>query len=151
MIFREAKLEDIIPMHEIRMSVKENALSDPGLVKEQDYIEFIRDKGKGWVCESEHTILGFSIIDTMDHNIWALFVRPGYERLGIGRQLHDMMLGWYFQNHSENLWLGTAPGTRAESFYSRAGWKSTGTRSNGEIRFEITKDLWLSDIIKAVK
>jgi GNAT superfamily N-acetyltransferase len=144
MIFREAILDDIIPMHEVRMSVKENALSNPDRVKENDYIEFIREKGKGWVCENSGIILGFSIIDASEHSVWALFVKPGFEKMGIGRRLHELMLNWYFQNHSEKLWLGTAPGTRAESFYIKAGWEKAGISSTGESRFEITREMWAS-------
>jgi hypothetical protein len=33
------------------------------------------------------------------------------------------------------MWLTTDPGTRAERFYRRAGWRVTGSR-NGELVFE---------------
>jgi hypothetical protein len=38
--------------------------------------------------------------------------------------------------------LGTAPGTRAEEFYRKAGWKETGTHGNGEIKFEMSYGNW---------
>lgn len=142
MIFREAVINDIEQMHEVRMAVKENVLSNPGLVTMADYVKFLSTDGKGWVCESNGVILGFSIVDIRDHNIWALFIKPGSEKQGIGRRLHGLMLDWYFQNYTEDLWLGTEPGTRAEIFYARAGWSKTGTRSNGETRFGITRDTW---------
>ena len=38
---------------------------------------------------------------------------------GIGRELHDLMLIWYFTQTRETVWLATAPFTRAEQFYKR--------------------------------
>ncbi|HVT84270.1 MAG TPA: GNAT family N-acetyltransferase [Chitinophagaceae bacterium] len=143
MIFREALIADIPAMHNVRISVKENPLPDPGLITYGDYKEFIIIRGKGWVCESNNKITGFAIIDLKEKNVWALFVMPGFEGKGIGKQLHNTMLNWYFSKTSETIWLGTAPGTRAAVFYRKAGWSQTGIRPNGEIRFEMKKNDWL--------
>ncbi len=142
MLFREAKTEDIKGIQVVRNSVKENTLSNPALVTDKDCEEFINLRGKGWVCETDNKLVGFSIVDLKEHNIWALFVHPDYERKGIGRNLHDLMLDWYFTQAKEKVWLGTAPKTRAEVFYTKAGWKQTGIRPNGEIQFEMTLDEW---------
>src|SRR5215212_1169908 len=136
MIFREAKLADIPRMHFVRMSVQENKLSNPNLVKEEDYTYFITVSGKGWVCETDNHIVGFAIVDMLDNNVWALFVQPGYEGRGIGRHLHNIMMNWYFEQTNKTIWLSTAPGTRAEIFYREAGWQETGMTKSGEIRFE---------------
>ena len=94
-------------------------------------------------------LVGFSIVSVTDKNVWALFVQPGYENKGIGRKLYEEMLNWYFSQTNETIWLGTAPNTRAELFYRKAGWKQTGLRANGEIRFEMTKSEWLRNITDA--
>jgi len=99
-------------------------------------------RGKGWVCEAENNIVGFAIIDLLENNVWALFIQPGYEGKGIGKRLHDEMLDWYFTRTDQTIWLGTAPKTRAEKFYDKAGWKKIGIRANGEIKFEMTKRNW---------
>ena len=112
MIIREAKTEDIQRMQVIRNSVTENTLSDPALVTDDDYQEFITLRGKGWVCEVDHQLVGFSIVDLHNHNIWALFLLPEFEKQGIGTQLHDVMLDWYFTQTENTVWLGTSPGTR---------------------------------------
>jgi GNAT superfamily N-acetyltransferase len=138
-------------MHGIRISVKENPLPDPGLITADDYKEFITSRGRGWICETDNTISGFAIVDLEEKNVWALFVMPQFEGQGIGKQLHDMMLDWYFTQTEKTLWLGTAPGTRAELFYRKAGWKQTGIRPNGEIRFEMEKAQWLRKTIIDVK
>jgi GNAT superfamily N-acetyltransferase len=41
-------------------------------------------------------LVGFAIADLVDNNIWALFIHPGFEKLGIGKKLHDEMVNWYF-------------------------------------------------------
>jgi GNAT superfamily N-acetyltransferase len=72
----------------------------------------------------------------------ALFVRPGFERKGIGRKLHDTMLDWFFGRSAHTLWLSTEPNTRAEKFYRAAGWKETGRTKYGEVRFEMSCSDW---------
>lgn len=142
MQYRQALISDIPLMQVVRNSVKENALSNPELIKREDYVEFISTRGKGWVCELDKAIIGFSIADLKDNNVWALFILPGYEGKGIGRQLHDLMLDWYFKQDKESIWLSTAPGTRAEQFYRKAGWTATGLYGKGEIKFEMNVNQW---------
>ena len=142
MIFREARTADIPQIQIVRNSVRENSLSDPALVPDRDVEEYITRRGKGWVCEMDSTITGFAIVSVTDHNVWALFIQPGFEQKGIGRRLHDEMMDWYFSQTGETIWLGTAPGTRAEAFYRKAGWKETGIHGKGEIKFEMTSEKW---------
>lgn len=144
MIIREAKIEDIKQIQVVRNAVTENTLSDPGLVTDEDCKEYITVRGKGWVCEMNRQIVGFSIVDLRENNIWALFVDPGFEKLGIGQALHNIMLDWYFTQTREKLWLGTAFNTRAETFYRKAGWTEAGTNGSAEIRFEMTWEDWTS-------
>jgi GNAT superfamily N-acetyltransferase len=148
MIIREARLEDIPQIQIVRNSVTENTLSDPNLVTDQDCEEFLFKRGRGWVCEIDDQIKGFSIVDLKDKNIWALFLHPDFERQGIGRNLHDVMLDWYFEQTNENVWLGTSPGTRAETFYRKSGWIEIGTHGKGEVKFEMTVDRWMNRTIK---
>jgi GNAT superfamily N-acetyltransferase len=142
MIFREASISDIPGIQIVRNSVKENQLSNPALVTDKDCEEFITDRGKGWVCEADHKIVGFAIADLKEKNIWALFVHPSYEGLGVGKSLHGLMLDWYFSQTQQTVWLGTAPKTRAEAFYKKAGWKVVGTHGKGETKFEMCYSDW---------
>lgn len=141
MTYRTAGVNDIPGMQRVRNSVKENVLSDPGLVKDADYEAIISGNGRGWVCLDGTLVTGFAIADPDRENIWALFVDPAYEGRGIGKALHDRMLDWYFLQGKEMAWLSTSPGTRAESFYRRAGWKQCG-RHGKELRFEMTPGDW---------
>ena len=140
--FREATASDIEQIQVVRNSVKENVLTNPNLVTDEHCFDFITNRGKGWVCETNSTIVGFSIVDLKERNVWALFVDPNYEKNGIGRQLQKMMLDWYFSQTSDKIWLGTDPNTRAEDFYRKSGWKAVGTHGNGEIKFEMTHENW---------
>ena len=138
MIFREATTGDIQQMQIVRNAVKENILSNPALVTDKDCEEFLMIRGKGWVCELDGSIVGFSIVDMKERNVWALFVHPDHEAKGIGKRLHDRMMNWYFDQTKEMIWLSTAPGTRAERFYKYRGWKEVGKHGTKEIRLEMS-------------
>ncbi len=144
MIFRRARIKDIPRIQLIRLIVKENVLSDPGLVTDADCAEYLEKRGRGWVCVVGGEIAGFAIADLEGHNIWALFVHPDFESQGIGRGLHDLMLNWYFSQTKDTVWLGTAPNTRAEIFYRNAGWKETGMHGKDEIKFEMEYATWMA-------
>jgi GNAT superfamily N-acetyltransferase len=142
MHIRIATSADIARIQVIRHLVKENILSDPALVTDQDVYDYLTRRGQGWVAEVDGRIVGFAIVDFQDHNVWALFLDPHYERRGIGRRLHDTLLDAYFQQTDEAIWLGTEPGTRAEGFYRAAGWKEIGLYGKGEVKFEMTHSAW---------
>ncbi|GAA4750602.1 GNAT family N-acetyltransferase [Flavisolibacter ginsenosidimutans] len=142
MQFREARADDIAQIQRVRHSVNENVLSDPALVPDSDVLDYITQRGKGWVCEDGERIVGFSIADVKGNNIWALFVEPEFERKGIGKKLHQLMLDWYFSQTDKTVWLSTAPRSRAERFYRKAGWTETGIYGKGEIKFEMAKEQW---------
>ena len=144
MIFRVALVRDIPQIQVVRNAVKENRLSDPALVPDSDVEDYIMNRGRGWVCEMDDHIVGFSIVSVTDTNVWALFIDPVHEGKGIGKRLHDEMMNWYFTQTDKDIWLGTAPGTRAESFYRKAGWREAGLHGKGEIKFEMTAKEWKS-------
>jgi GNAT superfamily N-acetyltransferase len=125
-------------MHELRLAVRENRLADPLKVQPADYQRLLSGQGLGWVVEHEGRIVAFAIADVLERNVWALFVRPGFEGRGFGRTLHDTMLAALFATDLGPLWLSTEAGTRAERFYRAAGWREVGREPSGEIRFEMS-------------
>lgn len=141
MLLREANINDIDGLSIVRMSVKENVLNNPALVTREDYENYLTYHGKGWLCEIKDEIVGFAIVDTVENNIWALFVKPGFDKMGIGKALHKTMMDWYFNHTDKTVWLGTAPNTRAAEFYTQQGWKNVGMHGN-EIKFEMSKSDW---------
>ena len=142
MIYREAEIADITQMQFVRHAVKENRLSDPAFVPDKDVEEYMTKRGKGWVCETDKTIVGFAMVDLIENNVWALFVHPDFEARGIGKKLHRIMMDWYFVQTKEKIWLGTEPKSRAEKFYRMQGWKEVGVHGKGEIKFEMSFDTW---------
>ena len=135
MLFRTATTEDFPAIHQVRMAVRENRLSDPEKVTRADYSEMITRRGRGWVCEIDGQIVGFSIVDLQEKNVWALFLFPDYEGKGIGKKLQALLLDWAFGQGTDYLWLSTDPGTRAELFYEKTGWQKVGLLDNGEMKF----------------
>lgn len=142
MIFRTAELSDIKQMQVVRHLVKENTLSNPDLVPDKDVAFFISEKGRGWVCQIDGRLVGFSIVDLKERSVWALFVDPEFAEKGIGKELHRLMVNWYFKQTKDKLVLGTAPNTRAERFYHFQGWTKAGSFPNGEVRFELSYEDW---------
>lgn len=137
-LIRQARAADAAGMHRVRMSVQENRLVSMKL-SEHDYVVAIESTGRGWLVELAGNIVAFAIGDTTNGSIWALFVEPGHEGNGYGRQLHDIMIAWLWEQGHDRLWLSTEPGTRAERFYSTAGWRRAGMTDSGEIRFELER------------
>lgn len=142
MIFREATVDDIDNYMVVRMAVKENILNNPALVPREDNVNYLTKYGKGWVCEIDNVIVGFSVVGLTQRNVWALFVLPEFERRGIGRKLHDIMIDWYFKQTSETIWLGTEQNTKAEKFYKNRGWTVVGMHGSDETKFEMTFEDW---------
>jgi GNAT superfamily N-acetyltransferase len=142
MQFRVAYTADIPQMMLVRLSVTENRLSDSSFITEEDYTNYLKNRGKGWVCEEDGKIHGVAIVDLLGNNVWALFVDPASERKGIGSQLQMLMLDWYFKNKDEDIWLSTEKGSRAESFYCSSGWKQAGFTKSGEMKFIMTKSIY---------
>ena len=144
-VVRPGTLADLDPISEVRLAVRENVLSDPGAITQADYVAMLEPgRGACWVAERAGEILGFSWADFAERNVWALFVRPGQERRGIGRALHDAMMDAFFVRSDATVWLGTMPATRAVGFYRAAGWIENGLLRNGEIRFEMAAQRWLA-------
>ncbi len=137
-LVRQARVSDAAGMHRVRMAVQENRLVSIKL-SERDYVVAIEATGRGWVVEAEGNIVAFAIGDASNGSVWALFVEPGHEGKGYGRRLHDIMVAWLWEQGHDRLWLSTDSGTRAERFYSAAGWQRVGVTDGGEIRFELAR------------
>ena len=143
MNFRQAIPEDIPQIQIVRNFVKENQLSKPNLIPDELVEEFITKRGKGFVCEIDKKIVGLSIVDFVENNVWALFLLPEFEGKRIGKKLHQLMLDEYFSKTKETIWLSTEANSRAEIFYKKQGWKNAGLHGN-EVKFEMSFEDWKS-------
>lgn len=141
MIYRKATTDDIPQIQIVRNSVKENQLSDPNLITDELVKKFITERGTGFVCEIDDKIVGFSIIDFVENNVWALFLLPEYEGKGIGKKLHQLILDEYFSKTQKTIWLSTETNSRAELFYKKQGWENVGFHGE-EIKLEMSFEDW---------
>lgn len=143
-LLRQATREDSAEIWRVRYAVTENRLT-PGRISEAELLAYLEDHGRGWVVELEPgRLAGFAIADNRSGHIWAMFVDPPLHGQGHGRRLHDAMVGWLFDQGHSRLDLGTQPGSRAEAFYRRAGWRplDAGPDAQGDRQFELLKQDW---------
>ena len=130
-LIRRATGADRARISEIRFSVKENILRDPARVT-PDMVTWFIDNPGIWLWEEDGKVLGFSAADTRDGTVFALFIDPGHEGRGIGRALFAKALDSLREAGHRTGSLTTQPGSRADRFYQRAGWKAVGTSERGE-------------------
>lgn len=135
-LLRQARRADVPGLQRVRAAVRENRLVST-VISDADVIEAIERRGRGWVVERDGEVVAFAIGLPDSGKVWALFVDPDHERRGYGRQLHDSMIAWMFEQGLPRLWLSTGPGTRAQRFYEKAGWRHCGYTPAGEVRFEL--------------
>lgn len=135
---RVATVLDIAEMHMVRTSVRENTLPDYSVLTPEMYEDHITRLGRGWVFEQNGQIVGIALANLEEALVWALFVRPDFEKRGIGRCLHDVMLEWFSDHCVPKVALDTDPNSRAAGFYKAAGWVSKGLDERGQLIFEKT-------------
>ena len=136
---RPATPDDIDAMSRIRLAVKENILSDPSKVTRQMYRDYLDTLGRAWVCEADGAVAGFCYVVKHDAAIWALFVDPAFEGLGIASRLLELGCAWLRDAGHVTAILSTTPGTRADHFYAARGWKRGQPGQGREVTF--TKQL----------
>jgi GNAT superfamily N-acetyltransferase len=110
-MIRKATIKDVRAMNHLRLQVRENVLSDPALVTSETTAHAITAEGRGWVYEEAGEILGFAIAKDEDPTIWALFVHPHHEGLGIGHFTRRPWPGFGHAAPNASGWARTrAPG-----------------------------------------
>ncbi len=134
MTFREMEARDIARCIEVRTSVRENsysaeALAQAGITK-ATVAAMLASTHKGWVCEVDQTLVGFSMADQSSGEFWVVAVLPEFEGLGIGRRLAGMAVHWLQDSACPDIWLWTSPdvSTRAFSLYQKLGWQDCGVQ-----------------------
>ncbi|NRP19314.1 hypothetical protein LPJGGPFB_02569 [Ensifer adhaerens] len=140
-VVRKARAEDVEPIFDIRTSVVQNhlsreQLSDMGITPET-LIEMLAADAGIWIAEVDGIPAAFSSIDDEDGSVFALFVSPDFEGLGLARLLLQEAETALFRTH-ETIWLETDghDGIRANGFYQKHGWIHVDTMANGDVRYE---------------
>ena len=145
-IFREAVEADIPAMSAIRLAVTENRLSDPSRVTIAMYQDYLEKLGKSWVCEVDGVVAGFAAADKLEASIWALFVDPRFEGLGIGKRLLALMVDYLFSLGHDRVVLATGADTRADTFYASQGWERGKMKNDVEVHYSLSKPRDHSDV-----
>lgn len=135
MLFRRATESDINAIFVVRFAVKENVLSNPARVTREMCIDYLDKLGRGWVCEIDGRVVGFSYAARADHSIWALFVLPEFEGRGIGKRLLKLATDWLFGIGATQVMLSTEADTRADRFYLAQGWRRGEMKDDVEVRY----------------
>lgn len=125
-------------MSKIRLSVRENVLSDPSRITGQMYEDYLENLGRGWVAEMDGRVIAFCYADREHASIWALFVQQEYEGNGAAKRLLKLAVDWLFELGWESVELDTTPDTRADRFYLRQGW-TRGMAGATSVRFSLAK------------
>ena len=149
MFIRVAQPKDIETLFEIRTSVTENYQSRAEIAKlgitPESIAVLLQESCCAWIAEVDHHAIGFAIADQTEESIFGIFVRPGYEGRGAGRQLMAAAENWLRQNGTQQAWLitGNDPTLRAYGFYLHLGWRTVGVLPDGVFKGEMkfVKDL----------
>jgi len=143
MSIRDATIEDIPAIFDIRVSVRENCATRLQLeqlgINEETVRAAISTEGHGWIAEDSGYAVGFSIADLQEGSVFALYVRPEYEGRGYGEKLLAAAVDWLFGKGFPRVWLAVGADTRAHRFYLKRGWTPTGRiEPNGDIELALT-------------
>ncbi len=114
----------------VRTSVTENHLSvaqmaEIGITPEAIIADMTAGHLGCFVAEEHGGIVGFSMADSRDGGLFALFVLPDHEGKGHGRALLAAAESWLAARGITEAWLSTGPETKAFAFYQRQGWVVT--------------------------
>ena len=136
---RELEPRDIRRCLEIRTSVRENRYSLAALeqagITETSVTALLTATHKGWVCEVEGKMVGFSIGNRSNGEFWVIAVLPEFEGRGIGRELMQRVVQWLRASGCADIWLWTSPevSTRAYGFSLKSGWQDCGIQNGQRI------------------
>ncbi len=132
MAIRFAEAGDIPALMTVRASVTENRLRSL-VIAPTDYAPYVVD-GRCWVWAEHEKIAGFSAIEADGASLWALFVLPEAEGVGVGRALLDAAIAAAQARGAESIALTTEAGSRAEAFYRRYGFDASAPDAADEVR-----------------
>ena len=141
MLIRSVRETDIPEIIEFRKSPT-LGITLPEARSTAEYKNYLLERGKGWLCIQDDQIVALGVVDMEENNIWALIVNGQSQEYDCGNKLHEILLDWYFAFKADPLWLSADSGSKEEAFYLAQGWLRTGIMANGEMRFEMSKEIW---------
>ncbi len=142
-MIRSITAADMAEITRLRTLVKENHLSveqmaERGITPSGILAELGAGDLGGWLEEQAGEILGFSMADNRDGQIFALFTKPGCEGRGVGTRLLDAAKRWLSERGHEEAWLATDANSIAASFYANRGWRRGAMKDHEDVYFRLS-------------
>ncbi len=128
MKLREITRTDVPSLFHVRTRTRENRYTPEQLtalgITEQTVLARLTSTFKGWLCQVEASVVGFSMADRATGELWVIAVLPEFERKGIGNRLMESAEEWLWSSGCDRAWLTTDLDTtlRAYGFYRHRGW-----------------------------
>jgi GNAT superfamily N-acetyltransferase len=140
-LIRAATQDDVDTLFTLRTSVVQNHLSveqmaELGITPEV-LADRIREAPCVWIAEVDGRPVAFSMVDLATGEVFAMFVLPSHENLGLGRRLMEVAEAALFKHH-DRLFLITdgRDEIRANGFHQRLGWTLAAQVEDGDVRYE---------------
>lgn len=77
------------------------------------------------------------MVDLDEGEVFAMFVLPTHENLGLGRQLMAVAEAALFERHDRLYLITDGRGeVRANGFYQHLGWSNVGPVDGDDVRYE---------------
>jgi len=140
-VIRLATLDDIDALFAIRTSVVQNHLSVAQMaglgITPQVLADSIREAPCAWVADVDGVRAAFAMVDLAEGEVFAMFVLPSHENLGMGRQLMAVAEAALFEHH-DTLFLITdgRDEIRANGFYRHLGWSVVERVEGDDVRYQ---------------
>lgn len=129
MLSRKIHSTDITSLFSVRTSTRENTFTLEELhavgITEDSVAAMLETTHKGWLCEIDGKVVGFSIGDTITGELWVIAVLPEAEGRGVGSRLLQLTEETLADAGHAELWLETSAdrSLRAYAFYRSKGWQ----------------------------
>ncbi|MGX9272384.1 GNAT family N-acetyltransferase [Pantoea ananatis] len=113
-------MENRLHAHQIHYLQREQALEDIC-------------QGGGWICQVGDDYAGYGLgIYAPEPLTGGLFVKPEYQKQGIGTHLLNAIVQWFSDRGAEAIMLTTAPSSGAERFCQANGRVAEGSDAFGQ-------------------
>lgn len=128
-VFREITEGDVPELFRVRVSTRENALTEEELqrlgITPETVCRMLAGSHRGWLCEVDGAVVGFAMGNGRTGEMWVIALLPEAEGRGIGAELMDRVEGWLWSLGWREIWLTTDTDTslRAYGFYRARGWE----------------------------
>jgi GNAT superfamily N-acetyltransferase len=128
---RRCETGDRSRIWQVRHGTAENRLLDPALVQDAE-VDWYQQHAIFLVSEDAEGVQGFLCANHQTSYIWALFVIDGKQGSGHGLALLTEAERQLRVIGHRQVFLTTGPGTRAEQWYQRRGFRLMGRSFSGE-------------------